>query len=402
MRSLITILLPLCLIGADNCMASSYSKPSISLNYAQNIHDGYATNQLFVLGWEFEYESAFFEFKFDGHYTHDFVYSHTDRYSPVAEDRYQDRLTVDEAYIAFDALDSYWRIGVQKVVWGEADDLQVVDVVNPLDFRDSVLFDIDEYRIGLPMLKVDYEVADDVNLSFTTVFQYQSNKYPPRGSEFTTNGFEDVDVEKFGYTEFGLRLDTLLLDSDMSFYGFYGYNDDPVIVTSIENRRKRVIDQYTMLGSSISRPFGSWLVRSELAFSLNLPVGSAKNSVTRIDKIQGLLGLDYRYIDWTATFQYANHWIKNYSADLQVPKSDPIYTLSLEREFFSGNFIVKSAISYSSSFGDGTLAQLKLAYKLTPDFHIKLNLDSLSGSERNIFGQFDDKDRLYFSTIYYF
>ena len=117
MRALMLVFLILCSISADG-MATSYSKPYVSLNYAHNIHDGYATGQQLELGWEFEYDGSISEIKLDSKYTHDFVYNHTDRYSKAAKDKYQDRLIVNEAFMAFDVLEGYWRLGIQKVVWG--------------------------------------------------------------------------------------------------------------------------------------------------------------------------------------------------------------------------------------------------------------------------------------------
>lgn len=36
---------------------------------------------------------------------------------------------------------TFWRIGKQQVVWGEADGLKVLDVVNPQSFREFILDD---------------------------------------------------------------------------------------------------------------------------------------------------------------------------------------------------------------------------------------------------------------------
>ena len=42
-----------------------------------------------------------------------------------------------------------WRIGKQQVVWGQADGLKVLDVVNPQSFRAFILEDFEDSRLPL-------------------------------------------------------------------------------------------------------------------------------------------------------------------------------------------------------------------------------------------------------------
>jgi len=384
-----------------SCQASVYSELSLSTNYSRNVDKNYTTGEQLELGWDLEYRQSNFDIKFDGNYIYDFVYDSNNNFSQSARDNYQSRALIREAYVGFFALESYWSIGIQKTVWGEADDIQVVDVINPLDFRDFVLFDIDEYKLGIPMLKVDYDISDESSLSFITIFQYQSNQYPPTGSEFSFENYNDVDLDKWGKVEFGLRLNSYYFNSDVSLYSFYGYNDDPVISVDIAGKKSLLIDKYAFLGASISRPIGSWVGRGELAYFKDLLVNSVSPEGSKIDRFQGLLGLDYRYIDWVATFQFTDYHILNYSNALYVNKSEPLYTLSLERELLSGNLVAKGAFSYVSSQGKGSLSQLKMSYRPVSDVKLDLNLDLFTGKQDNIFGQFQKNDRIWISVIYF-
>ena len=45
-----------------------------------------------------------------------------------------------------------WKIGKQQVVWGEADGLKLLDVINPQNFREFILDDFDDSRIPLWMI----------------------------------------------------------------------------------------------------------------------------------------------------------------------------------------------------------------------------------------------------------
>ena len=47
------------------------------------------------------------------------------------------------------------RLGKQQIVWGQADGLKLLDVVNPQDFRRFILDDFDDSRIPLWMLNFE-------------------------------------------------------------------------------------------------------------------------------------------------------------------------------------------------------------------------------------------------------
>ena len=63
--------------------------------------------------------------------------------------------TVDETYL---------RIGKQQIVWGEADGLKVLDVVNPQSFREFILDDFEDSRIPLWSVKTETPLGENTTL----------------------------------------------------------------------------------------------------------------------------------------------------------------------------------------------------------------------------------------------
>ena len=64
------------------------------------------------------------------------------------------------ADIAID--DVFLRLGKQQIVWGQADGLKVLDVVNPQSFREFILDDFDNSRIPLWSLSAQVPLGDVV------------------------------------------------------------------------------------------------------------------------------------------------------------------------------------------------------------------------------------------------
>ena len=69
-----------------------------------------------------------------------------------------------EAYIDTEIGSTFLRVGKQQVVWGQADGLKVLDVLNPQSFREFVLDDFEDSRIPLWISDVNYQAPFDDNM----------------------------------------------------------------------------------------------------------------------------------------------------------------------------------------------------------------------------------------------
>ena len=65
-----------------------------------------------------------------------------------------------ELYIDGYAGDIFYRLGKQQIVWGQADGLRVLDVVNPFNFREFILPEFEDYRIPLWTANIEVPIAD--------------------------------------------------------------------------------------------------------------------------------------------------------------------------------------------------------------------------------------------------
>lgn len=377
-----------------------YLEPRLSVAASSRLHGSETlTSQVNAAGLKFEYFGEALTFNFDGEMQYDAVFDWTNQYSRKARDEYATRLWLDEAFLSWGWADWFIYLGFQKVVWGEADDLRVTDVVNPLDLKDFVLFDIDDYRIAQPMLRTESTLGDwDVELLW--LFDFEPNQFAASGSEFAMPALDGVPLDEPHGSEFGFRLSTILFDADTSFYAFAGYQDDPVFIAE----RQQVVGKYydqRMLGNSLSFSLGDFVMRTELAWFYQQSYGTASFAREKHNTTQGLLGIDYLYRDWLITGQVSDRYISGWSDELAAPESDAIYTLSAEGSLMASKLTARVAASYADANGGGGLYQVKLAYIPTSTWKLQLNVDLLNGNENNFFGQYKNNDRIWVSTTYY-
>ncbi len=69
------------------------------------------------------------------------------------------------------------RIGKQQVVWGTADGMKLLDIINPTDWREFVQNTMEDSRIPIWILKAEADVGESGNFQFV-VSQNEENKIP--------------------------------------------------------------------------------------------------------------------------------------------------------------------------------------------------------------------------------
>jgi len=74
------------------------------------------------------------------------------------------------------------RLGKQQVVWGTADGIKLLDIINPTDFRELNQNAMEDSRIPIWMINAERNVGDSGNVQFI-VSQVEENKIPGLNAE---------------------------------------------------------------------------------------------------------------------------------------------------------------------------------------------------------------------------
>ena len=376
-----------------------YLEKRIALDTAARLAgDKSLTSQVAQLALKAQYHAESISLHLDGQWQYDSVYQWHSRYSDQAQDQYQQRFWLDEAFIEWRLGNYDLALGYQKVVWGQADDLEITDVVNPLDLKDFVFFDRDQYRISLPMLRLETSLKH-WQLQGLWILDTQPNQQPPPGSEFSLESaaFPEAETDR---TELGVKAEGFIGGSDLSLYGFYGYADNPII--DLSSGPRLVYHQETLLGFSLARPLNRWVLRSEWAWFWGRSFNTDQYARVERDVVQGLLAADYLYRDWLFTVQATDRWIQHWRRDLNADRRAPLYTLAADSTLLSGQANVRLAITHSEDSGQGQLYQIKTRYRPDTHWEFAANLDVLAGDKDHFFGQFADRDRLWLAATYLF
>ncbi len=82
-----------------------------------------------------------------------------------------------ELYFESTASDWFFRLGKQQVVWGTADGIKLLDIINPTDYRELNQNAMEDSRIPIWMVNAERSIGDNGNLQFI-ISQVQENLIP--------------------------------------------------------------------------------------------------------------------------------------------------------------------------------------------------------------------------------
>jgi hypothetical protein len=348
------------------------------------------------------------------------------------------RLEMYEAYVDLYGLmldDMDVRIGKQRIAWGTADKLNVVDNLNPDDFED--ILDLGR-KIPTTAVRVDYYPGDftvtGVVVPVFTPARSPSSSWqvpasfplPPELSLGTlTDEVTLPDERPQDTASIGLRIRRELLGYDCSVSYVYGPDDWPLpsavnmtpadtpgtvdIHTTLEYPKQQVV------GMDIAGAVEDVGVWAECA--LFLPAEATYTAVTAPGDTSLHLALsDDPYVKYVVggdyTFRnglYVNaQYLHGFFTDRGPDGLEDYFLVALERDFLHGDLRARLAFAAEiADFGDvanrsAFFGGPELTYYPTDSAEIAAGALLLEGDSSTQFGQFSDNDEAYVKVRYSF
>ncbi|MFZ5654790.1 MAG: DUF1302 family protein [Pseudomonadota bacterium] len=331
-------------------------------------------------------------------------------------------LELRELYLEATAGDLYLRLGKQQVVWGAADGLKVLDVVNPQSFREFILAEFEDSRIPLWTLDAETRIgATDLQFILIPEQTYHQTPGPDAPFAITAPRFAPPPPglaaelrapqrpdRPLADADAGLRLATLRGGWDLSLFYLYHFEDIPVPRLETGPAGPEVVpgyDRVHLVGGTFARSFGTLTLRGELGYTLGRAFalrGGDPDGVAESDAIGSVLGLDWNGVDdWLVSAQVFVDQVADPPGPLHRPRTDTTGTLLLRRLYLGDTLALELRWLVNANDGDGLLRP-RLSYDLDDRITLWSGLDWFYGDRQGIFGQFDANDRAVFGVRYHF
>jgi hypothetical protein len=314
---------------------------------------------------------------------------------------------------------SFWRIGKQQVVWGEADGLKLLDVINPQNFREFVLDDFDDSRIPLWMFNAEFTLTENGVLQVLWIPDTTVHNLAPIGSPYAFSSSSIVPKptaeqsvqlspaqaprSPIKDSDIGLRYTDFVGGWDVSLNYLYHYVDEPVLSASAQTNSEmpyillaQNYERSHLIGGTASSALGDWTIRAEIAFETNRYHRTKQSllGVIQANQWSSVIGLDYQgWSDQFISLQWFQSRINTPQTELIEHRQEDSMTFLWESNFLNDTLTAKWLQIHSIDHGDGVFRP-KLKYNLQSNVDVYISADVFYGNKNKRFGQFDQSDRV--------
>ncbi len=353
---------------------------------------------------------------------YDFVYDATNFYpSDVRRDQRFDAM-LRENYVDIGAGDFDFRLGRQQIVWGEMVGLFFADVVSAKDLREFILPDFDVLRIPQWALRGEYFKGDfHAEAVWIPVPSYDDIGKP--GSEFfpalppPPPGFATLyDNEQFpkrtaGHTNFGARLSWLSNGYDVSAFYYDSMDAQPTFYRQILLAPQPAFiyqarhDRIQQVGGTLAKDLGPAVFKMETVYargrSYNVLRFDDGDGVVRQNTLDIVAGLDFTLpADTRLNVQAFNRTFFDHDPDIVPKRNEPGASLLVNHRI--SDRLEAEVLLISSVIRSDWLLRPRVTWTLTPNVHLLFGLDVFHGPPLGLFGQFNNRDRVYTEVRYAF
>ena len=344
-------------------------------------------------------------------------------YQEKVLDDYKTQLRLDDTYIhGRVGSDIDIKAGRQIVVWGKSDNIRITDIINPTDNRLPGMTDIEDLRLSVGMLKLDY-YRGQWNFSAMVIPENRIIKEATPNGEFfpietildtpdgITDGFPKLvtPASSWNNMQYAFAANGVFSGWDLSFYAAdvldqkWHFKDN---LSSGLALSERTVSTIKMLGSAINMAYGSWLLKSEFALLNGVKYNTTSDDKNRLDI---LLGLEYMGIkDTVLSCEVANRHLFDYEEQMQfqsdfVDQDEMQTALRVSRSFENDTIKFTGLASlFGSSWENGGFTRVWVEYELGNAMNANLGLVEYIGGDRPYFEGIKDNDRVFADITYSF
>lgn len=362
------------------------------------------------------------KYKLGARFDYDFVYNATNFYPPDVRRDQRANFMLRENYVDFGTGDWDFRLGRQQVVWGEMVGLFFADVVSAKDLREFILPDFDELRIPQWATRAEYFKGDfHAEAIWIPVPSYDNIGKP--GAEFfpavlpPPSGFatlyddEQVPRRTLANTNYGLRMSMLKNGWDMSGFYYRSMDAAPTFYRQVVLAPEPAFvyqarhDRIGQFGGTLAKDLGPAVFKAEAVVtsgrSYNVLRASDDDGVVRQNTLDLIGGLDFTLPEDTRlNLQLFARTFFNHDPDIIPKRHEPGFSILLNRKL---NERFEAEVLWITSLARSDwMLRPHIAWNFQTNWQLRFGVDIFKGAPLGLFGQYDNRDRVFTEVRYSF
>jgi hypothetical protein len=296
------------------------------------------------------------------------------------------------------------RAGRQIVRWGVVEGARVTDEINPLDFHEFILRDVNDRYIPLWMIKTDLYLGE-TTLEGIWIPDIRTHEPAARESEWEQFRFlegMETPANTVENSEWALRLSRLFGGWDLSASYFSTWDDFPVAFRDVEglgvfgedptiNTFPRV-GRLHIYGTTLSTSLGRTILNAEAAWVEGKYFGTRLGRVTdtggvettrfgevQKDFLKYAVGLDFSLLATEWSFSVLQHRIADWEPAMIQDEIDTVYSGFVRKGLAHDRMVVQALVLFFQNDTEW-LIRPRMEYAATERVKLSTGLDILLGS----------------------
>ncbi len=335
-------------------------------------------------------------------------------------------LEVREAYLDFDLGPADVRLGKQQIVWGKLYGFKLLDAVNPQSFREFILEDFDQSRIGLWSASVEAPLPEGPLGSWElqavwapdpsvhripeagATFEFQAPRFrfgeqPGEPSPPTVTERPD---DPLGDAVYAARLAGFVGGVDLAFVAISGPDPQPLGRVELRDDEPVVVrfhERRTLVGASAATSFGRVTTRLEVGYTPNRQIVTRSDAgalgQAEVDQLGVAVAADISgpFATTLSAQIFSDQILDAPAADIVRPDHDTLLSVVARRRFLDDTLTTELGW-YASQSGGDSVWRPKVSYAVSDALSVSVAADIFSGDVDGIFGQFAERDRILVSV----
>ena len=315
-----------------------------------------------------------------------------------------------------------WKLGKQIHNWTQMDNLISFEQLSPRDYHEFILPNYADSARGQWMLSA-HKQTEQGQWQFLIVPEAKAHHLPSTNDWYQFRaprlryGFDYVEGRQGANTEYenidkGLvaaRYERFEQQWQWAVQFRYGLDFEPLAANRFsQNGVPEGLTLYhenrLSIGASASGNIGDMVLRGEMSFSPDRHFNLNQQgllSTAESDQLSAAIGLDvWGPFDTFINVQVLWDSVLDASDGLVRPDEDVLWSTTIRRSFLNDEAQLEVRW-YGSDQEDG-LVRASLTYLVSDSHEVKMGIDHFYGDEQGYFGQYDQLDRLYIHSTWFF
>ncbi|MEO5658107.1 MAG: DUF1302 family protein [Nitrospiria bacterium] len=294
------------------------------------------------------------------------------------------------------------RAGRQIVRWGVVEGARVTDEINPLDFHEFILRDVNDRYIPLWMVKNDLYWGD-TTLELIWIPDLRTHEPAARESQWEQFRFLPGMIRPattVKNSEWALKVSRLMDGWDLSASYFSTWDDFPVAFRDLEG-----LDQFGLspnltfvprvgrlqiFGGTLSKSLGRVILNAEAAWVEDKFFGTRLGRVgpntfdvlfgeVRKDYLKYAAGVDFSLFATELSFQVLQHRIAGWEPNMIQDEIDTVYGFFGRKELLHNRMVAQALVLLFKNDREW-LIRPRMEYAVTEQLKLSVGSDVLLGS----------------------